>query len=64
MAYYAKLTATTQLKVGLGKLKGIFASSGSSPTVAVYDTPDGDTNEHDYTNPNKYINTDTNPYTN
>ena len=45
MAYYAKLTATTQLKVGLGKLKGIFASSGSSPTVAVYDTPDGDTND-------------------
>jgi hypothetical protein len=45
MAYYAHLTATSQLKVGLSKLKGIFASSGTSPTVAVYDTPDGDTND-------------------
>ena len=45
MAYYANLTATSQLKVGLGKLKGIFVSSGTSPTVAVYDTPDGDTND-------------------
>lgn len=45
MAYYTKLTATSQVKVGLGKLKGIFASSGSSVTVAVYDTPDGDTND-------------------
>ena len=45
MAYYTKLTASSQVKVGLGKLKGIFASSGSSPTVAVYDTPDGDTND-------------------
>lgn len=45
MAYYVNLTATSQVKVGLGKLKGIFASSGTSPTVAVYDSPDGDTND-------------------
>ena len=45
MAYYTQLSATSQVKVGLGKLKGIFASSGTSVTVAVYDTPDGDTND-------------------
>jgi hypothetical protein len=45
MAYYVNLTATSQVKVGLGKLKGIFCSSGSSPTIAVYDSPDGDTND-------------------
>jgi len=38
MANYAALTATSQIKVGAGKLKGIFVSSGTSPTVAVYDT--------------------------
>jgi hypothetical protein len=42
MAYYAHLTATSQVKVGLAKLKGIFASSGTSVTVAIYDSPDGD----------------------
>jgi hypothetical protein len=45
MAYYAHLTATSQVKVGLAKLKGIFASSGTSVTVAIYDTPDADTND-------------------
>lgn len=45
MAYYAHLTATSQVKVGLTKLKGVFASSGTSVTVAIYDTPDGDTND-------------------
>jgi len=38
MAYYQEIEASTQLKVGLAKLKGIFASSGTSPTVAVYDS--------------------------
>lgn len=45
MAYYKEIEASAQLKVGLSKLKGIFASSGTSPTVAVYDSPDGDTND-------------------
>jgi hypothetical protein len=38
MSNYAALTATSQIKVGAGKIKGIFVSSGTSPTVAVYDT--------------------------
>lgn len=38
MAYYQEIEASTQIKVGLAKLKGIFASSGSSVTVAVYDS--------------------------
>ena len=38
MAYYQEIEASTQLKVGLAKLKGIFASSGTSVTVAVYDS--------------------------
>jgi hypothetical protein len=38
MAYYQAIEASTQLKVGLSKLKGIFASSGTSVTVAVYDS--------------------------
>ena len=38
MANYKALTATAQVKVGAGKLKGIFVSSGTSPTVAVYDS--------------------------
>lgn len=42
MAYYQEIEASTQLKVGLAKLKGIFASSGTSVTVAVYDSPDAD----------------------
>ena len=38
MAYYQEIEASAQLKVGLSKLKGIFASSGTSVTVAVYDS--------------------------
>ena len=38
MAYYSHLTASSQVKVGLGKLKGFFVSSGTSPTIAVYDS--------------------------
>lgn len=45
MAYYKQLGATDQVKVGMGKLKGIVISSTSSGTLTVYDTPDGDTND-------------------
>ena len=37
-ATFVSLSATAQVKVGLGKLKGIFVSSGTVPTVAVYDS--------------------------
>jgi len=37
-AQYAYLEATSQIKVGAGKLKSIFVSSGTLPTVAVYNT--------------------------
>jgi hypothetical protein len=45
MAYGSQLSATTQVKVGLGKLIGLVFSSTSSGTLVVYDTPDGDTND-------------------
>ena len=38
MANYKYLEATATVKIGAGKLKGIFVSSGTTPTVAVYDT--------------------------
>tara|TARA_R110002126_G_scaffold6587_6_gene33839 strand:- start:21 stop:299 length:279 start_codon:yes stop_codon:yes gene_type:complete len=44
-ANFIALTATAQVKVGLGKLKGIFVSSGTAPTVAVYDSATADTND-------------------
>ena len=37
-ATFVSLTATAQVKVGLGKLKGIFVSSGTIVTVTVYDS--------------------------
>ena len=37
-ATYESLSATKQVKVGLGKLKSIFVSSGTNPTIAVYDS--------------------------
>ncbi len=37
-ATFVSLSATAQVKIGLGKLKGIFVSSGTVPTVAVYDS--------------------------
>jgi len=44
MAYYNQLSATTQIKVGAGKLKGIFVSAASStPTITVYDEAQGGT---------------------
>lgn len=37
-ATFRNLTATAQVKVGLGKLKSIFVSSGTAPTIAIYDS--------------------------
>ena len=45
MAYYKQMSASGQVKVGLGKLIGIVFSSTSTGTLALYDTPDGDTND-------------------
>ena len=46
MANYQQITADTQVKVGFGKLKGLFFSAASgSPTIEFHDTPDGDTND-------------------
>ena len=36
-ANFKQLTATATVKVGAGKLKGLFTSSGT-PTVAIYDS--------------------------
>ena len=44
-ATFVSLTATTQVKIGLGKLKGIFVSSGTSPTVTVYDSATASTGD-------------------
>ena len=38
MALYKQLAATNQVKVGAGKLFGIFVSSTTSGTLAVYDS--------------------------
>jgi len=43
MANYMQLAATTQVKVGAGKLFGIFVSASSSGTLTVYDTGAGST---------------------
>lgn len=45
MANYAHLTATSQVKVGAAKLVGIFCSSGTSPTVAIYDSASASTSD-------------------
>jgi hypothetical protein len=44
-ALYSKISATAQVKVGAGKLKSIFVSSGTSPTVAVYDSATASTGD-------------------
>lgn len=44
-AIYKNLSATNQVKVGAGKLKGIHVSTTSSGTLTIYDTPDADTND-------------------
>lgn len=44
MAIPKQITATTQVKVGLGKLKSIFVSAASAtPTITVYDEDQGGT---------------------
>jgi hypothetical protein len=44
-ALYTQIGATAQVKVGAGKLKSIFVSSGTSPTVAVYDSATASTSD-------------------
>jgi hypothetical protein len=39
MANYTQTNATKQVKVGAGKLFGIFVSTTSSGTLTVYDSP-------------------------
>ena len=42
MANYTYITASKQIKVGAGKLRGIFVSSASStPTITIYDVQTG-----------------------
>lgn len=43
MANYMQLAATTQVKVGAGKLFGIFVSDSASGTLTIHDTGAGDT---------------------
>ncbi len=43
MAQYAYLTASRQLKLSPGKVKGVVFSSGTNPAVALYDNVLGDT---------------------
>jgi hypothetical protein len=38
MANYTQAAATTQIKVGAGKLFGIFVSASSSGTLTIYDS--------------------------
>ncbi|MCX8502889.1 MAG: hypothetical protein ORN52_02765 [Beijerinckiaceae bacterium] len=39
MSNYSYISSSSQVKVGAGKLKGIFVSAASStPTITVYDT--------------------------
>ncbi len=38
MSNYTYLTATGNVKIGAGKLKSVVVSSGTNPTVALYDT--------------------------
>jgi hypothetical protein len=45
MANYTYSDATKQIKVGAGKLYGIFVSTTSSGTLAVYDSPAGSTSD-------------------
>lgn len=46
MAQFKQLSATTQVKVGAGKIKGIFVSAASAtPTIAVYDSAASSTSD-------------------
>jgi hypothetical protein len=44
-ALYSQIGATAQVKVGAGKLKSIFVSSGTNPTVTVYDSATASTSD-------------------
>ena len=45
MALYKQLAATNQVKAGAGKLFGIFVSSTTSGTLAVYDSATASTSD-------------------
>lgn len=45
MAYYAAISATTQVKVGAGKLIGYLVSSTSSGTLTFYDSAASSTSD-------------------
>ena len=45
MAYYKQLSATTQVKIGLGKIRGLLFSSTSSGTIVVYDSKSASTSD-------------------
>jgi hypothetical protein len=45
MALYKQLAATSQVKVGAGKIFGIFVSSTSSGTLTVYDSATASTSD-------------------
>lgn len=42
---FSAISATAQVKVGAGKLKSIFVSSGTGPTIAVYDSATASTSD-------------------
>lgn len=43
MAQFAYITATSQIKVGATRLKGIIAPSGTDNAITIYNTSDGNT---------------------
>jgi hypothetical protein len=45
MANYTQLSATAQVKVGAGKLYGIFVSASSSGTLTIYDSQTSSTSD-------------------
>jgi hypothetical protein len=45
MANYTQASATTQVKVGAGKLYGIFVSASSSGTLTIYDSQASSTSD-------------------
>jgi hypothetical protein len=45
MANYTQTAATTQIKVGAGKLYGIFVSASSSGTLTIYDSQASSTSD-------------------
>jgi hypothetical protein len=45
MSYYKQSSATSQVKVGAGKLCGILVSSTSSGTLKLYDSGSGSTSD-------------------